>query len=393
MALMACVADKVLHSARLRLIVLACLVCLPMSAAWAAPAVAGKGPAVETRAWILVDALSGAVLAENQSERAMEPASLTKLMSAYLTFQALRDGHLRLDQLVKVPESAWKSEGSRMYLDPRQPVSVEDLIRGMIVQSGNDATLTLASAIAGDEAGFVDLMNQAALRLGLRATLYANATGLPHARHRSTARDLATLAMALQRDFPEQYKYYSLKSFTYAGITQPNRNRLLWADPNVDGLKTGHTDSAGYCLVASTRRDQRRLVSVLLGAGSDTARASESLKLLNYGLEHYDTIKLYNAAQTVTSFRVYKGRGSQLHSGFLSDFHVTLPKGMSAQVKAEVIARQPLLAPVRKGQPIATLRLKLGDTPFADYPLVALDDIPVASLLGRIWDSLMLLFR
>lgn len=350
-------------------------------------------PKIEARAWLLIDAQSGAVLTQREADSATEPASLTKLMTAYLTFEALRDGRLKRDQMLNVSEKAWQAEGSRMFLDPRAPAKVEDLILGMIVQSGNDACLTLAEAIAGDEARFAERMNQTARRLGMRNTNFVNATGLPDPKHRTTARDLATLALALIRDFPNEYKYYSIRDFTYAGITQPNRNRLLWLDPNVDGLKTGHTDSAGYCLIASTHRDRRRLLSVVLGANSDIARATESQKLLNYGLEHFDTLPLYKAAQAVTTYRVYKGRGSKLDVGFLQDFHVTLPKGSASRVKAEVIAKQPLLAPIAKGQTVATLRLKLDDAPFADYPVVALQPIPVSNLIGRMWDSLMLWFK
>jgi D-alanyl-D-alanine carboxypeptidase (penicillin-binding protein 5/6) len=352
-----------------------------------------QAPRIEARAWLLIDAQSGAVLAQNDAERSVEPASLTKLMTAYLTFSALKEGTLRRDQMLTTSEKAWKAEGSRMFLDPRKPAKVSDLILGMIVQSGNDASLTLAEAIGGTEPGFVELMNRTASRLGMRNTHFANATGLPHPEHRTTARDLATLSLALIRDFPNEYKHYSIKEFTYAGITQPNRNRLLWLDPNVDGLKTGHTESAGYCLIASTHRDQRRLLSVVLGTGSDVARATESQKLLNFGLQHYETWPLYKGGQAVSTFRVYKGRGSALQAGFLNDFYVTLPKDSARRIKAEVIAKQPLLAPVEKGQAIATLRLKLDDAPFAEYPMVALQSVPVSNIFGRLWDSLMLMFK
>lgn len=374
-------------SSRFTLLILAGLTAFLTQAAAEPP------PQIEARAWLLLDAQSGAVLSQREADATIEPASLTKLMTAYLTFEALRDGRLKRDQMLTVSEKAWKAEGSRMFLDPRAPAKVEDLILGMIVQSGNDASLTLAEAIAGDEFRFAERMNQTARRLGMRNTNFVNATGLPDPKHRTTARDLATLALALIRDFPNEYKLYSIREFTYAGITQPNRNRLLWLDPNVDGLKTGHTDSAGYCLIASTRRAQRRLLSVVLGANSDIARATESQKLLNYGLEHFETLPLYKAGQAVTSYRVYKGRGSKLDVGFLRDFHVTLPRGSAGRVKAEVIAKQPLLAPIDKGQAVATLRLKLNDVPFADYPVVALQPIPVSNIFGRMWDSLMLLFK
>jgi D-alanyl-D-alanine carboxypeptidase (penicillin-binding protein 5/6) len=354
---------------------------------------AAPAPQIEARAWLLIDAQSGAVLAERDPDRKIEPASLTKLMTAYLTFSALKEGRLILGQTLPVSARAWKSEGSRMFLDPSKPAVVEDLIKGMIVQSGNDACVTLAEGIAGSEEAFAALMNQTSLRLGMRNSHFVNATGLPHAEHRTTARDLATLAQAVMRDFPDDYKYYAIKEFTYAGITQANRNRLLWLDPNVDGVKTGHTESAGYCLIASSRRDNRRLLSVVVGTASDAARATESQKLLNYGLQFHETVRLYKASQPVSVFRIYKGRGSELSVGFNRDFYVTVPRGNVSRLKAEVIARQPFLAPVSQGQAMATLRLKLDDKTLADYPMVALQDVPVASLIGRLWDSLMLLFK
>jgi serine-type D-Ala-D-Ala carboxypeptidase (penicillin-binding protein 5/6) len=367
---------------------------LILAFAFSAHALAAEPPPqIQARAWLLIDTQSGAVLAERDPDRKIEPASLTKLMTAYLTFQAIQSGKLKRDQSLRVSERAWKTEGSRMFLDPRKPALVEDLVKGMIIQSGNDACVTLAEAIAGSEAGFVETMNQTAKRLGMRNTTFMNATGLPHPEHRASVRDLATLTLALIRDFPADYKYYAMKDFTYDGITQPNRNRLLWLDPNVDGVKTGHTDSAGYCLIASARRDQRRLLSVVVGATSDAARAMESQKLLNYGLQYFETVRLYQANQPVSVFRIYKGKGSQLGVGFINDFHVTVPRGSTARVSAEVIARQPFVAPLTRGQVAATLRLKLDDKVLAEYPMVALQTVPVASLIGRLWDSLMLLFK
>jgi D-alanyl-D-alanine carboxypeptidase (penicillin-binding protein 5/6) len=350
-------------------------------------------PQIDARAWLLIDAQSRAVLAEREPDKSVEPASLTKLMTAYLTFTALKEGRLKRDQTLAVPEKAWKAEGSRMFLDPRKPAVVEDLIKGMIVQSGNDACITLAEGIAGTEPAFVALMNQTAQRLGMRNTRFVNATGLPHPEHRSTARDLATLALALIRDFPQDYKYYSIKEYTYAGITQPNRNRLLWMDPNVDGVKTGHTESAGYCLISSAHRDNCRLLSVVLGTASDSARATESQKLLNYGLQFFETVRIYTANQPISTFRVYKGRGSRLGAGFTEDFYITVPRGLTGQIKAEVIAKQPIMAPISRGQAIATLRLKTGERPLADYPMVALETISVTGLIGRLWDELMLMFK
>lgn len=351
-----------------------------------------QAPQLDARAWLLVDAQSGQSLAEQQADQRIEPASLTKLMTAYLTFQALKEGRLKPDQVPPVSDLAWRAEGSRMFLDPRKPAPVSELIKGLIVQSGNDASIVLAETVAGSEAGFVDLMNQQAKRLGLTGTRFQNATGLPHPEHYSSARDLARLALALIRDFPEYYTLYSMKEYSHGGITQPNRNRLLWIDPHVDGVKTGHTQSAGYCLIASAKREQRRLLTVVVGARSDNARAMESQKLLNYGFQFYETVKLYGANQPVAKLRLYKGTAREVAVGFTRDFYVTVPRGAAKQLGAQVISQQPLLAPVSQGQAIATLRLSLDGQPRGDHPLVALQAVGVSGLIRRAWDSLMLMW-
>ena len=350
-------------------------------------------PQIEARAWLLIDSASGLPLAEKAADSRVEPASLTKLMTAYLSFSALKEGRIKRDQALPVSEKAWRAEGSRMFLDPKRPARVDDLLKGMIVQSGNDACIVLAEAIAGSEDSFAHLMNQTAKKLGMRDSHFVNATGLPHPQHLTTARDLARLASALIRDFPEDYKVYAMKAFAYNGITQPNRNRLLFMDPSVDGVKTGHTDSAGYCLIASARRDQRRLLSVVLGTSSDTARAMESQKLLNYGFQFFETVRLYPADQAVSSLRIYKGKGSEVKAGFTSDFHVTVPRGTAKGIQAQLITQQPLLAPVKRGQPLGTLRLTAEGKPVGDYPLLALEDVPVSGILGRGWDNILLMFK
>ncbi len=365
------------------------LLALPAAAALPVP----PPPQVDARAWLLIDNDSALSLAEKNADARVEPASLTKLMTAFLAFSAIKDGRLALDQTLPVSEHAWKTEGSRMFLDPKQPARVEDLLKGMIVQSGNDACIVLAEAIAGSEDGFAAMMNEEARRLGMTGTHYVNATGLPNPRHYTTARDLAHLASTLIRTFPEFYKIYSMKEYRYNGITQPNRNRLLFIDPSVDGMKTGHTDSAGYCLIASAKRDQRRLLSVVLGTNSDAARAMESQKLLNYGFQFFETVRLYPGNQTVSSMRLYRGGQSMARAGFLSDFYVTVPRGSGKHIQAQVISRQPLLAPLQRGQRIATLRLSIDGAPLADYPLVSLDSVEVAGLLGRTWDNLLLMFK
>src|SRR5215470_5842263 len=297
---------------------LSCGAALAASAASVPPA-AVPPPAIAAKAYILVDVLSGETLAAQNADEPREPASLTKLMTAYLTFGALRDKQIMPSQMVTVSEKAWRAEGSRMFIEPRKAVSVDELLRGEIVQSGNDAAIALAEAVAGSEAAFVERMNKQAEKLGMKNTRFVNATGLSAAQQLSTAADLARIAGAVIRDFPEYYPLYSIKEYRYNNITQSNRNRLLWSDPYVDGMKTGFTDAAGYCLVASAKRGPRRLLSVVLGAASDHSRASESQKLLNYGFQFYDTVQLYQNGQALNSVRVWKGVEKEVQAGFVAD--------------------------------------------------------------------------
>jgi D-alanyl-D-alanine carboxypeptidase (penicillin-binding protein 5/6) len=350
-------------------------------------------PAVEARAWLLLDFNSGQVLASHNASERFEPASLTKLMTAYLTFGALKQKSLKPDQVIPVSTRAWKSEGSRMFIEPNKPVIVEDLLRGMIIQSGNDASVALAEAIGGSEDVFAQMMNREAKRLGLANTNFTNATGLPNPQLYSSAQDLSQLVVALIRDFPEHYALYSQKEFRYNNITQANRNRLLWLDPTVDGVKTGFTDNAGYCLITSARRGERRLVSVVLGTASESARATESQKLLNWGFQFFDSVKLYARNQSVTQLRVWKGSSDMIKAGFTSDLYLALPKGQSDKIKASVESLQPLLAPVTPGQRVATLKLEIDGKPYRELPVVALEAVPVAGIFGRTWDSLRLLFK
>jgi D-alanyl-D-alanine carboxypeptidase (penicillin-binding protein 5/6) len=322
-----------------------------------------------------------------------EPASLTKLMTAYLVFSALKDQQLTPSQMVTVSEKAWRAEGSRMFIDPKKAVSVDELLRGEIVQSGNDAAIALAEAVAGSEEAFVARMNQEAARLGMRNTRFVNATGLPSPKQASTAADLARVAAAIIRDFPEYYPLYSLKEYRYNNITQPNRNRLLWTDPFVDGLKTGFTEAAGYCLVASAKRGPRRLLSVVLGAGSDATRAIESQKLLNYGFQFYDTVQLYQNEQPVSALKVWKGAADSVAAGFVADQYVTLPKGQAPKLKLTLEAVEPLIAPVTRGQRVGAVKVTLEDKPVGEYPLQALADVAPAGLFGRMWGTVRLWFR
>jgi D-alanyl-D-alanine carboxypeptidase (penicillin-binding protein 5/6) len=350
-------------------------------------------PAVEARAWLLLDVNSGQVLASRNANERFEPASLTKLMTAYLAFGALKQKSLKPEQVVPVSVRAWKAEGSRMFIEPKRPVTVDELLRGMIIQSGNDASIALAEAIGGSEEVFAQMMNREAKRLGMADTHFTNATGLTAPQLYSTAQDLAQLVVALIRDYPEHYALYSQKEYRYNNITQANRNRLLWLDPTVDGVKTGYTENAGYCLITSARRDERRLVSVVLGTASESARATESQKLLNWGFQFYDSVRLYTRNQTVTQLRVWKGASDMVRAGFTADLFVALPKGQGDRVKATVESQQPLLAPIAPGQRVATLKLEVDGKPYRELPVVALEPVPVAGIFGRTWDSLRLMFK
>jgi D-alanyl-D-alanine carboxypeptidase (penicillin-binding protein 5/6) len=351
-------------------------------------------PALAAKSWMLIESASGQELASQAPDERLEPASLTKLMTAYLTFSALRQGTIKIDQLVPVSEKAWKTQGSRMFIQVNTQVRVEDLIKGMIVQSGNDACVALSEAIAGSEENFAQMMGREAQRLGMTATSFRNSTGMPDAQHYTTARDLARLTGALIRDFPEEYtKYYSLREFRYNNITQPNRNRLLWLDPTVDGVKTGHTDGAGYCLISSARRGPRRLLSIVLGAASDSVRAQESLKLLNFGFQFYDAVQLYAKNQTVSSLKVWKGSESLVKAGFSNDFILAVPKGYAPRLKVEMLSQQPLVAPVTPGQVVATMKVSIDGKPFGDYPVLAIEGVPVAGIFGRMIDSVRLWFN
>jgi D-alanyl-D-alanine carboxypeptidase (penicillin-binding protein 5/6) len=351
------------------------------------------GPAIAASSYLLVDFNSGQPLLARNAQARVEPASLTKLMTAYLTFTALKEKRIRPDQAVPVSQRARGARGSRMFIDPKKPVTVDELMRGMIVQSGNDASIALAEAIAGSEEAFVALMNREARRLGLGSTHFANPTGMPDPNHYSNAEDLAALATAVIRDFPEHYPLYSQKEYRYSDITQANRNRLLWSDPSVDGMKTGYTENAGYCLITSARRGGRRLLSVVLGASGDAARAVESQKLLNYGFQSWSGVRLYAAGQAVSTLPVYKGASNSVQAGFLSDFHLAVPRGLAEKLKASVESVQPLLAPINAGQRVGTMKLTLDGKPFRDIPVVALEDVEPAGIFGRGWDTLRLMFR
>jgi len=354
---------------------------------------APQPPAVAARAWLLVDMTSGQAIASRNPEERVEPASLTKLMTAYLAFGALKAKSLAPSQTVPVSERAWRAGGSRMFIEPRKPVTVQELLHGLIVQSGNDACIALAEAVAGSESAFVGRMNGEAQRLGMKNTRFTNSTGLPEPGHYSTASDLALLASALIRDHPEYYKLYSEREFRYNEITQQNRNRLLWLDPNVDGVKTGYTESAGYCLIASAKRGARRLLSVVVGTASDRLRAQESQRLLNFGFQSYDGLRLFQKGEAISKLQVWKGSKPELKAGVAADLYVTVPKGTADRLKAELVSRQPLFAPLAAGESVATLRLMHEGRLLGEYPVVALDNIAVAGFFARAWDAMRMAFK
>lgn len=362
--------------------------------AWAVVGLPPAPPQVEARAWMLLDASSGQVLAARNEDQKLEPASLTKLMVAYLAFDAMRVGKINANSTLTVSDAAANAPGARMFAMAGQAIKLDDLLSGLIVQSANDAALTLAEGLAGSEEAFVERMNAQAKKLGLTSTQFQNATGLSHPEHFSTARDMTRLANWLVAAFPVQYRqYYAQREFTYNGLTQQNRNRLLWLDPQVDGIKTGYTQSAGYCLIASASRSKRRLIATVMGARSDTDRAMYAQKLLNYGFLETESMRYYRAGRAVATVPVYKGGRREVGIGFLKDFSLTTQKGVASRISAQVITRQPYLAPLNKGQAMGTLRLMLDGQVVGDYPLVALDDVPVAGWFGRFWDGLRLLWK
>jgi D-alanyl-D-alanine carboxypeptidase (penicillin-binding protein 5/6) len=370
---------------------LALILLVPSLALAQAPIEGAMRPSLVGRAWVLADVTSGQILAAEKADERFEPASLTKLMTAYLTFAALKEKKLALDEQLGVSEKAWRAPGSRMFIEPGRPVTVDELIRGMVVQSGNDACIALAERIAGAEEAFTGMMNREAERLGMKNSKFMNSSGLPDPQHYATARDLYLLAAALMRDFPEQYaQYYSQREYRYNGITQVNRNRLLWLDKTVDGVKTGFTEAAGYCLVASSRRGPRRLLSVLLGSTSESMRAQESQKLLNWGFQFFDAVRLYAGGAAVKEIEVWKGARSSLKAGFRSDLTVTVPKGQADRLKAELLTLSPLVAPVAEGGRVGNLRVTLDGKPLGEYPVVALEAVPAAGIFGRAWDTLRL---
>jgi D-alanyl-D-alanine carboxypeptidase (penicillin-binding protein 5/6) len=364
----------------------------------AAQAQTPQAPEVAARAYLLVDVTANQVLAELDADKPIEPASLTKLMSAYLVFDALKAKKISLQQTLSVSERAWKMPGSRMFIDPKMKVPVEDLIKGMIVQSGNDATMALAEGVGGTAEHFVQMMNAQTKVLGMKSTSYKNPEGLTEPGHTTTARDLSILASRLVQDFPDYVGYYAIKKYRYPGTpaaNENNRNLLLFRDPSVDGLKTGHTDAAGYCLIATAKRDvpglgSRRLLSIVLGASSENARAVESQKLLNWGYTAFDAVKLFEANQAVVSPSVWKGRASVVKLGRTQPIVVAVPAGSVNRIQTQVARPEPLVAPLTRGQSLGALKVSLDQQPWVDVPLTVLETVEQAGVLGRAWDAVRL---
>ena len=373
-------------------------IALAAALCFSAGAQAPQPPEIAARSYLLFDVTSGQMLATKDVDSPVEQASLTKLMTAYLVYDALRSKKIDLKQTLPVSERAWKMPGSRMFIDPKMTVPVEDLIKGMIVQSGNDATMALAEGVGGTAERFVQLMNEQAKVLGMKATSYKNPEGLTEPGHITTARDLSILSVRLLRDFPEYAHYDALKKYHYPGTpasNNSNRNLLLFRDPTVDGMKTGHTDAAGYCLIATAKRDfpgagSRRLLSIVLGTASENARANESQKLLNWGFTAFEAVKLFDANQAVVTPAVWKGKAPTLQLGRAQAIIVTVPIGSAAKVKTQVVRPDPLVAPFTKGQQVGTLKVTVGEQSLADVPLVTLDAVEQAGFLGRAWDSVRL---
>jgi serine-type D-Ala-D-Ala carboxypeptidase (penicillin-binding protein 5/6) len=356
-------------------------------------------PEVAARSFLLMDITANQILAQKDIDTPVEPASLTKLMTAYLVFDALKAKKISLTQTLPVSQRAWKMPGSRMFVDPKMQVPVEDLIKGLIVQSGNDATVVLAEGVAGSVERFVELMNEQARALGMKNTSYKNPEGLTAPGHTTTARDLSILATRLMQDFPNDVKYYAIKKYRYPGTpstNDTNRNLLLFRDPTVDGLKTGHTEAAGFCMIVTAKRDfpnltgGRRLLTIVLGAASENARANEAQKLLNWGYTAYDAVRLFDGGQAVASPAVWKGKQNTLKLGRNEPIVVAVPAGSASKIKTQVARPDPLVAPFAKNQAVGSLKVTLGDEPVTEVPLLALEAVEQAGILGRAWDAVRL---
>ncbi|MCA1768991.1 MAG: D-alanyl-D-alanine carboxypeptidase [Halomonas sp.] len=349
-------------------------------------------PQLAAKSWFLMDAASGRVLVEHNADERLPPASLTKLMTAYLVERELDRGNITLDDTVRISENAWRTGGSKMFIEVDTQVQIRDLLYGIIIASGNDASVAVAEHLAGGEVPFADLMNQHATRLGLHNTNFANATGLPHPEQYSSARDMALLSQYIINDYPEHYAIYAEKYFTFSDIRQPNRNRLLWRDPTVDGLKTGWTTEAGYGLVASAKRDDMRLISVVMGTSSEEARAQETQKLLSYGFRYFETVKLYDAGSVLNTPRVWGGDSNQLPVGVDRDVMMTVPRARNQELTARLDIQSDLAAPITAGQQVGTLAVRLGEDVVGEQPLVALESVEEGGFVKKLFDQVRRFF-
>lgn len=347
-------------------------------------------PDLAASSWVLMDASTGQLLVNHNGDQRLPPASLTKMMTAYIVEQEIDGGSISDSDMVSISENAWRTGGSRMFIQEGTQVSVENLLRGVVVQSGNDASVALSEYVAGSESAFADLMNQQAQRMGMQNSHFMNPTGLPHDDHYSSAHDLSILARHIITDFPDHYQVYSEKYFTYNDIRQPNRNRLLWRDPDVDGLKTGHTEAAGFCLVASAKKQDTRLIAVVMGTNSDEARAAETQRLLNYGFRFFQTRKLYDAGSVLNEARVWGGDKDTVRLGVQNEVSMTVPRGSADNLTARLNLPETLHAPIKAGQQMGTLEIKSGDEVLGQEPLVALEDVEEGSIFKRVWDSIVL---
>ncbi|MGF2685967.1 D-alanyl-D-alanine carboxypeptidase family protein [Marinobacter sp. DUT-3] len=368
------------------------LVLIPLGSAHAQTVLIPSPPQVAGSSYILMDPLSGRVIMDENSNERLPPASLTKMMTAYIVERELDEGRISMSDMVPISVNAWRTEGSRTFVQEGTEVSVEKLLKGVIIQSGNDASVALAEFIAGSESAFVDIMNQQAQLLGMKDTNFENATGLPSPDHFSTAYDLALLAMAIINDYPENYPLYAEKHFTYNNIRQPNRNSLLWRDDSVDGLKTGHTEEAGYCLVASAKRNGTRLIAVVMGTDSTAARAQEIQKMLNYGFRYYESETLFGAGQELIEARIWGGREDELSVGVTEEVNVTIPRGSRDSLESTVDLDSVIKAPIKVGDELGRVQVKLGDDVIVDQPVLALSDVPEGGLFKRLWDAIKLFF-
>ena len=360
---------------------------------WAAAPMIPAPPNLAAKSWLLMDAKTGYIITEYNADQRLAPASLTKMMTTYIASEQLATGNIGYNDMVRISEKAWRKGGSKMYIREGTEVKLEDLLRGIIIQSGNDASIAIAEYIAGSEDAFADLMNQTAYSLGMTSSNFVNATGWPADNHYTTARDLSLLARATINDHPEDYAIYSEREFTYNKIRQPNRNSLLWQDDAVDGIKTGHTDEAGYCLVASAQKDDMRLISVVMGTRSEKDRAAESQKLITYGFRFYETVKSYDARQELLTSEIWKGDSNQIEMGTEEAIWLTIPRGTADDITADIEVPELLMAPIVEGEKIGTIKLVLNGETVATKPLIALESVEEGGLFKRLWHWLVLMIK